>query len=98
MPANKAATLYDLPKSTLKDWLSHSVLHGYNSGPHTDWTLMRRLTTFWCYVASIALARQDESNEHGGKVALDRKLEQEGEISHGYWWSFHRQKNGSITL
>ena len=32
-PANKAATMYGVPKSTLKDRISGHVVHGRNPGP-----------------------------------------------------------------
>ena len=32
-PANKAATMYGVPKSTLKDRISGRVVHGHNPGP-----------------------------------------------------------------
>ena len=33
MPANTAATMYGVPKSTLKDRISGRVVHGRNPGP-----------------------------------------------------------------
>ena len=33
MPANRAATMYGVPRSTLKDRLSGRVVHGHKSGP-----------------------------------------------------------------
>ena len=33
MPANRAATTYGVPRSTLKDRLSGRVVHGHKSGP-----------------------------------------------------------------
>ena len=77
MPANKAAILYRVPKSTHKDRLSGCVVHGRNSGPHPyfDPSEESELNDFLVSSAECGYGKtRHEVRNIVEKVALDRKF------------------------
>ena len=77
MPANKAATMYGVPKSTLKDRISGRVVHGRNPGPcpYLDPDEEKELADFLVSSAECGYGKtQHEVLTIVEKVALDKKF------------------------
>ena len=100
MPANRAATMYGVPRSTLKDRLSGRVVHGHKSGPrpYLDPDEEKELTDFLISSAECGYGKtRREVMSIVEKVATDKKILKGNKISNGWWRRFlERQKSLSL--
>ena len=92
MSARKAAEMYGIPRSTLRDRVSGDVLPGAKSGPHTLLTAEeeQQLVWFLCNSAVIGYGRTRKEV----LVMVDRDLKSKGQsrsVTNGWWVSFCRR-------
>ena len=104
LPANKAARLYGVPPSTLKDRLSGRVVHGVKPGPTPYLTTQeeKELAEHLVLSAKVGYGktRRDVMNLVETYVNSRRSKEQnqkEVTVSNGWWFKF-KMRNPSLSL
>ena len=94
----KAAKEYDIPKSTIADWISGRVLMGAVSGPnrYLDAQQEEELVHFLIECASVGYPRSRQAViGMVERILNDRGIQRT--VTHGWWESFcHRHPNVSL--
>ena len=101
MPENRAATMYGVPRSTLKDRLSGRVVHGHKFGPrqYLDPNEEMELTDFLISSAKCGYGKtRREVMSIVEKVATDKKILKGNKISNGWWRRFLEMQKSLLSL
>ena len=95
MPANRAATMYGVPKSTLTDRVSGRVVHGTKPGPrpYLDPDEEKELSSFLVSSAECGYGKtRQEVLTIVEKVANDKKILKGNKVSDGWWRRFLKRQ------